>query len=423
MLKDGRAFVLTILLVVAAISCAPQQGDASRSRTEEPRRIALRAARMLDVAQGKIVENAVILVEGEKIKLAGANLSVPDDYETINLGDATLLPGLIDAHTHITYHFDETGHFSGRGDSDASSTFRYSAENARRTLEAGFTTIRNLGAGDLVDLKLRDSINRGEFLGPRMLVSGLPLVPGELSRITDHAARLRAVRDFVRQRVREGVDVIKVFEGIDETGRPYFSEEEIRAAVEEAGAAGLRVAVHAHEAAAIKAAVNGGCASIEHGTFIDDEAISLMVKRHTTLVPTLYLPTHYLAHRAQFDFDDETWDFFEQLRTRNIESARRARRAGVRIANGSDAVAGLHGSNARELEWLVKAGLSPTEAIRAATLDAAQLLGIEQQVGEIKSGRFADLIAVSGDPTRDIKVLQNPRFVMKGGRVIKDLSR
>lgn len=422
MLNGRVRALLTALLFMAALFTLP--GCASRVLQQaSAKRFALRAARMLDVRQGRLVENAVVLIEGERISSAGQNLPIPAGTEVINLGDVTLVPGLIDAHTHITYHFDETGHFGSRGDPSTAVTARYAAQNARRTLEAGFTTIRNLGATYRVDINLRDAINHGELQGPRMVVSGVPLMPDDVYDISGHAARERAVRDFVRQRVREGADVIKIFEGVDERGEPYFSEALIRAAVEEAARSGRRVAVHAHEAAAIKAAVRGGCTSIEHGTFIDEEGIQLMIAHHTALVPTLYLPTHYLTHRAQFDFDEGTWEFFEQLRSRNIENARRAHKAGVRLVNGSDAVAGLHGENARELEWMVKAGLTPAEALRAATVDAATLLGMEREVGEISAGRFADLIAVRGDPTKDITLLQNVVFVMKGGSIVKRESR
>ena len=411
-----RALLLTLILILVSFTLP---GGVSQVRQSPIRRLAVRAARMLDVRQGRLIENAVVIVEGDKITEAGANLSVPTGAEIIELGNVTLLPGLIDAHTHITYHFDETGHFGRRGDPDTSVTMRYAAENARRTLEAGFTTIRNLAAYGLVDINLRDRINRGEIQGPRIQASGAPLVPDDVLGAASESARLKIIREFVRARVLEGADVIKIFEGVDERGTPYFNESEIRAAVEEAATAGRKVAVHAHEAPAIKAAVKGGCASIEHGTFIDDEAIRLMVEHHTVLVPTLYLPTHYLSHKSQFDFDAATWRFFEQLRSRNIESAARARKAGVTIVNGSDAVAGLHGQNALELEWLVKAGLTPTQAIRAATFDAAQLLGMQQQIGALEPGRSADIIAVTDDPTKDITALQHVIFVMKGGRIAK----
>jgi imidazolonepropionase-like amidohydrolase len=418
-IKRSRKLLSALILILVSFT---QPGGVSQRQEGRRHRLAVRAARMLDVRRGTLIENAVVIVEGDRVSQVGPNLSIPTGTEVINLGNVTLLPGLIDAHTHITYHFDETGHFGRRGDPNTSVTARYAAENARRTLEAGFTTIRNLAASDLVDIHLRDAINRGELIGPRLQASGLPLTADEVYGISNEEARLKTIRDFVRERIREGADVIKIFEGVDNQGTPYFNEREIRAAVDEAAANGRKVAVHAHEAAAIKAAVRGGCASIEHGTFIDEEAIRLMAERHTVLVPTLYLPTHYLAHRAQFDFGEETWAFFEQLKARNLDSARRAGKAGVTLVNGSDAVAGLHGSNARELESLVKAGLTPLEAIRAATLDAAKLLGMEQQVGEISQGHFADMIAVANDPTKDIKLLQNVLFVMKGGQVVKGQS-
>jgi imidazolonepropionase-like amidohydrolase len=217
------------------------------------------------------------------------------------------------------------------------------------------------------------------------------------------------------------VDVIKIFEGLDETGAPVFNMQEINAAVEEATRAGLRVAVHAHEAASVKAAVRGGCTSVEHGSFLDSEAIRELVKRHVALVPTLYLPTHYLENRERFvAFDPFTWSFFEKLQSENLANAAKAKKGGVWIVSGSDAVAGLHGHNPREVIWLVKAGLTPAEALRAATVDAASLLGLEGKVGEIKPGAFADLIAVNGDPTKDINAVERVAFVMKGGKVFKD---
>jgi imidazolonepropionase-like amidohydrolase len=391
------------------------------SRPATAERLALRAARMLDAASGQVVNNAVILVEGDKVTAAGANLQIPSGVKVYDLGDVTVLPGLIDAHTHITYHFDESGHFGLRGDAGPEVTLKYAEQNARDTLNAGFTTIRNLGAGGRVDLMLRDEINRGQVPGPRIIASGEPLTSDDIQDIYDDpGARLARVREFVRARIREGVDVIKIFEGVDERGQAVFSEGEIRAAVEEAERAGLRVAVHAHEAAAVKAAVRGGCTSIEHGTFLDAEAIRLLVSHHTALVPTLYLPTHYLEHKSQFAFDSSTWDFFERLRANNLANAERAKKAGVWIVSGSDAVAGVHGHNAREIEWLVKAGLTTAEALRAATVDAARLLGLEGKVGEIKPGEFADIVAVEGDPLKEIGAVERVRFVMKGGQVVRD---
>jgi imidazolonepropionase-like amidohydrolase len=415
----SRALVAAPLIFNTACAHAQKQPTQQQTGTQPRGTVVLRAARMLDVRRGEMITDAVVVVEGDKIVAAGSRLAVPAGARVVNLGDATILPGLIDAHTHITYHFDESGHFGGRGDASTDVTFKYAAENARRTLEAGFTTIRNLGAGAQVDLRLRDAIKRGEVPGPRIVASGEPLTADDLFGATDAPTRLALIRRFVAARVKEGADVIKIFEGVDEAGKPLFSREEIRAGVEEAARAGLKVAVHAHEAAAIKAAVEGGCASIEHGTFLDPEAIRLLVAHHTALVPTLYLPTHYLAHKSQFLFDDSTWEFFETLRSRNLDNLRAAKKAGVWIVSGSDAVAGLHGENAREIVQLTKAGLSAAEALRAATVDAAELVGLAGQAGEIKAGALADIIAVEGDPLRDIESVGRISFVMKSGAVFK----
>jgi imidazolonepropionase-like amidohydrolase len=415
-----RNLFLALLLLFTLPTCTRTQNANTQTHAAP---LVLRAARMFDPANGQMIKDAVIIVEGDKVAAVGANLSIPRDAKVIDLGDVAVLPGLIDAHTHMTYHFDKSGHFGLTADDNSDVTLKYAEENARRTLEGGVTTVRNLGAGERVDLRLRDEINRGEVPGPRMIVSGEPLTSDDMRGLDDDAARVKRVREFVRARINEGVDVIKIFEGVDEEGRAVFSSEEIRAAVEEASRAGLRVAVHAHEAAAVKAAVKGGCTSIEHGTFLDAEAIRLMVERHTTLVPTLYLPTHYLEHREQFAFDPSTWNFFEKLRASNLDNTRRAKRAGVVIVSGSDAVAGLHGHNTREIEWLVKAGLTPAEALRAATTDAARLLGLEGKVGEIKPGEFADIVAVAGDPLKDITAVEHVEFVLRGGQVVKEETR
>jgi len=414
----ARRFITLLILFSTLLSCSVSS-QTPKPPNQAPERFAIRAAGLLDVAEGKLINNAVVLVEGDKIIAAGSNLNVPRETKTIDLGDATILPGLIDTHAHITYHFDENGIFGLRGDASEQITLKYAAENARLTLEAGFTTIRSLGAFGGADIALRDSIKRGEIFGPRMLVSGEPLTPNVFRGGTKRAERIEVIRQFVRARIKEGVDVIKIFEAVDNSGEPLFSAKEIRAAVDEARQANLKVAVHAHEAAAIIAAVEGGCDSIEHGTFLNDEAIRLMAKNHTALVPTVYLPTHYLEHKKQFAFDGSTWRFFETLKARNQENLKRARNRGVWVVNGSDAVAGLHGHNAREIIWLVKAGMKPAEAIRAATVDAAELIGLKGQTGEIRAGLLADIIAVSGNPLDDINNLERVAFVMKSGKVFK----
>lgn len=421
-MRTRRLFNLLLALFItpALPNCA--RTHSRPTETTDPH-FFIRAARML-TPRGEVITNALVHVSGERIEAAGADLRVPAGVKVIDLGDVTLLPGLIDAHTHITYHFDRTGRFGISWDSGPDETLAYAKENARAALLAGVTTARDLGGNSRVVTRLRDQINRGETEGPRLLVSGDPLTSNVLRGAgEDRGERVRRIREFVRARVAEGVDVIKIFEGLDETGAPVFNAQEIGAAVEEARRAGLRVAVHAHEAAAVKAAVRGGCASVEHGSFLDDEAVRELAKRRIALVPTLYLPTHYLEHRERFvAFDPATWSFFERLRADNLANAARAKKGGVWLVSGSDAVAGLHGHNPRELIWLVKAGLTPTEALRAATSDAAALLGLEGRVGAIQPNAFADLIAVPGDPTKDINAVEHVLFVMKGGRVVRSDS-
>jgi imidazolonepropionase-like amidohydrolase len=413
-----RQFSTYFLGLSLFLSCSASSQTQNVNRAAQPGLTVIRAARMLDVNSGRLVSDPVIIVSGDKIINAGTRLDIPAGAKVIDLGEATLLPGLIDAHTHITYHFDENGLFGATGDASPEITLKYTEDNARRTVEAGFTTIRNLGAGQDVDIRLRDEVRDGKVVGPRMLVSGQPFTPDLLSG-SSKADRLAIIRQFVAARIKEGVDVIKIFEGVNQFGGALESPDEIRAAVELAHQAGLKVAVHAHEAAAVIAAVKGGCDSIEHGTFMNDEAIQLMVKNHVPLVPTIYLPTHYLNHRKQFVFDESTWSFFEKLKSVNQGNLRRAKRAGVKIISGSDAVAGVHGQNAQEIIWLTKAGLSPAEALSAATVDAAELLGLAGKIGDIKQGGFADIIAVPGDPLKDITALERVAFVMKSGTVIK----
>lgn len=419
-MRVGRRcnLLLAFLVTLSLPSCARTQNNPAGTADT---RIVIRAARMLDARGGRVINDALVIIEGERIALVGATVPIPAGAKVIDLGDVTLLPGLVDAHTHLTYHFDRTGRFGISWDSGPDETLGYAKENARATLLAGVTTARDLGGDSRVVTRLRDQINRGETEGPRLLVSGDPLTTAVLRGADeDRGERVQRVREFVRARVAEGVNVIKIFVGVDERGQPSFNAQEINAAVEEAARAGLRVAAHAHEAAAVKAAVRGGCASVEHGSFLDDEAVRELAKRHVALVPTLYLPTHYLEHRERFvAFDPFTWSFFERLRAANLANAARAKKGGVWLVAGSDAVAGLHGHNPRELIWLVKSGLMPTEALRAATVDAAALLGLEGQIGELKPGAYADLIAVRGDPTKDITAVERVAFVMKGGKVVK----
>jgi len=416
------AFLLCSLTLILQVGGKGQsQVKREASPAAAAKQIAIRCGRLIDGKGGEAIPNAVVIISGDRIAAVGRDLRIPADAQVIDLSRATVLPGLIDTHTHLTYHYDT------QPNEKASITAVYAAENARLTLAAGFTTVRNLGAGDGVDLDLRKAINQGATPGPRILASGAPLFrpPGSASGSPSDEeagdARIARIREFVRKQIDAGADVIKVFvtPGAGGGDRLLYSEEEVRAVADEAARAHLRVAAHAHATAGIKAAVRGGVASVEHGSKLDDEAIKLMIERHTALVPTLYLPNHYLAHREKFGFDDARWQALDELKTQAMKNFHRALAAGVWIVMGSDAVAGLHGENAKELEWMVKAGLTPAQAIRAATADAAQLLGWQDRVGSLEAGKFADLIAVTGDPLKDITELQRVRFVMKGGQVFK----
>jgi len=417
-MKQLSAFFLTSFLCLAA-PIAPLSIQ-NRVVNSNARKVAIRCGKVINGNGGAAVESAMILIEGERIVAVGRDLKIPADAQVIDLTHATMLPGLIDTHTHLTYHYDTTA------DEKPAVTAIYSARNAELTLGAGFTSVRNLGASDGIDFDLRRAIDKGATPGPRMEACGEPLIrsrpPDPNSNL---AERITAIREFVRKQVSAGADVIKVFVTPGAGGGDVllYTEEEIKAIVDEASRAHLKVAAHAHATEGIKAAVRAGVTSIEHGSKLDDEAIRLMIEHHTALVPTLYLPNHYLAHRERFNFNESRWQALEQLRGITAANFRKALAAGVWIVMGSDAVAGLHGENAKEIEWMVKDGMTPAQAIRAATADAAQLLGWQDRVGTIEAGKFADLIAVEGDPLKDITQLQRVIFVMKGGQIVRQASK
>jgi imidazolonepropionase-like amidohydrolase len=400
-------------------------------------RTAIRAARLIDGKGGAPVRDAVVIVEGERIVAAGPNLPIPAGATVIDLGGATLLPGLIDCHTHITGG-DPRDYYERlfrRSPIDAAIEAHV---YARRTLEAGFTTIRDVGAGEFVDVALRKAIEAGVVVGPRMQAASLAIgatgghadLTGfspylEFKEFSSVADGVDEIRKAVRLRVKNGADLIKVIatagvlteEG--SAGAPQYSQQELDAVVQEATMWEKKVAAHAHGAEGIKRAVRAGVASIEHGSLVDDEGIRLMKERGTYLVADIYNDDYILAEYGRLKYPDKIIEKERQIGRLQRENFQRAARAGVKIAFGTDAGVYPHGWNAKQFAHMVRWGLTPMQAIQAATVNAADLLGWRDRVGTVGPGLLADLVAVDGDPLQDVTALEQIRFVMKGGRVYK----
>ena len=391
----------------------------------------LRADRMLDVEGGRIVENAVIVIENGVIQ--SVNPGTVPDGDVMDLGDVTLLPGFIDTHVHLTGDLEGDWFNRAVKETAADEALR-GARNARKTLMAGFTTVRNVGSGGFADVSLSKAVEQGFIEGPRIVAAGHALgITGGHCDVTGYAPGILElgpkdgvadgadeVLEAVRYQIKHGAVVIKTcatagvlsFEG--PVGAQQYSEEELRVMVEEAARHGMRVAAHAHGTEGIIAAVRAGVASIEHGSMLNDEAIALMKERGTYLVPTTYLadaidlevlPPHVRAKA-------------ESVLPVAKESVRRAIAADIKIAFGTDAAVFPHGDNAKEFAALVDRGMSNIEAIRTATLNAADLLGVDDR-GRIAAGTLADIVAVPGNPLEDIHTLEGVTFVMMGGAVHK----
>ena len=398
---------------------------------------AIKFSKLID-GTGKVLTNALVVIENDRIKSVSANSSVPPGTEVIDLSRYTGLPGLIDAHTHMTYYWDQkpgTRPWSQLSARVPSMSMFLAQENARKTLETGVTTVRNLHAAEYTDIAMRDLINMGAMIGPRMFVSGYGLhiaSPGSRSGAPTpsrgQANGAEEVARAAREQITAGADWVKMFGSTgsaqDVSGNQTYSFEEMKAAVDTAHSLGKRVAVHSYGPAGARDAVRAGADSVEHATDMDDDTISEMVRRKTFYVPTIDHNRYYAEYRDQFGYGPEVAERLNDYVKRNLETARRAFKASVRFAMGSDAVFTMFGQNTRELGWFVKAGMTPEQALATATTNGAALLGMETSLGAVQPGFFADIIAVEGDPLSNIDVvINNVKWVMKGGAVVVDKTK
>lgn len=439
-MRPLRVALFAAIAIVLAITLAAAPPARAQAQSPPAPTKALRFGRLVD-GKGKVWADAIVIVRGDRIVDVTTDPSkIPAGAEITDLRRFTAIPGLIDVHTHTTYYWDQSSkvppfdQVSGPR-LPAVSVF-LAQENARRTLEAGVTTVRDLSANDWDDIAMRDLINRGAMIGPRMFVAGYGLAvadapphPGYV-RPLGRADNEDEIKRVVREHVAAGVDVIKMFASTgtdkDTTGFQTYTYEEIKTAVGLAHKYGLKIAVHSYGPDGARDAVRAGADSVEHATDMDDATIAEMARRGTFYVPTIDHNRWYAEHISIFGWDNEKQiaDGLNDYIRRNVETARRAFQAGVRLAMGSDALFTMCGENTRELGWFVKIGMTPTQALSTATTNASQLLGKQNELGAIAPGYFADIVAVEGDPLADVNVVINHvSWVMKAGSVVVDKTR
>ncbi len=406
---------------------------------QEPTAIhVVKAARLIDTKNGRVVDNPVVLINGDRVQAVGrgGEVGIPSGAKVLDLGSATLLPGLIDLHTHL----NDEPEFHGVAFHTLSAARMaiIGAKGARMTLDAGFTTVRNVGSSHYADVALRDGINAGDVPGPRMQVSG-PMI-GSTGSHCDYtylapefhyadegvANGVPAVLEKVREVLKYGADWVKfcssggVFSQGDLPDDVQFSPEEMAAIVAEGHRHGKKVAAHAHGTRAIIEAVKAGVDTIEHGSVLDDEAIRLMKEHGTYLIADIYDDDFILQHGKEYGYTDENLAKEKMLGQKQRDSFRRAVQAGVKVGYGTDTGSIPFGQNGKQFFYMVKYGLTPMQAIQSATTWAADVMNWSDRIGTLDAGKYADLIAVTGNPLDDITILERVPFVMKGGQVVKD---
>jgi imidazolonepropionase-like amidohydrolase len=432
--------LLGVLALMAAhrVAADPAADAAAAAAAAPPTPIALKAARLFDAVSGKLVEHGVVVVVGNKIQAVGSDLSIPAAAQVIELGDATLLPGFIDAHVHLSqqsglhwYHdwFDGVMRFPAE-------QALYGAHYAKATLEAGVTTVRDLGSTDYVSLGLRNAINAGQIPGPRMLIANYavgstgghadqdPVPPQRIAVATPLQGVCNGAdecRAAVRYQIKYGADVVKfmpsggVLSLADPVDNVQLTQDEMNAIVSEAHAWKRKVAAHCHGDLAARMAIAAGVDSIEHGSFLQDDTLLEMKKKHVYLVPTLSAGVWVGEHADTYPpaIAAKARAAAAQMQ----QTFQHAVRIGVPIAMGTDAGVEPHGLNAREFSLMTRNGLSPAQALLAGTASGADLLGISDRTGTLAVGKFADIVAVAGDPLLDIRATEHPLFVMKEGTI------
>lgn len=434
-----RCFPLIFLL--AAMSVPAQQA----AKTPVPKTVYVRAGHLFDAMSDNVRDNMVITIVGERIQSVAPaqSVTIPKGSAVVDLSHATVLPGLIDCHVHLGARADRYDEIYRFKDTPFSSAFA-AVVNARKTLEAGFTSVRDVGSLPFLAVDLRNSINEGLVPGPRIVASGPPIsITGGHGDLNNFSPQTRVsmfpeerdfqiadgvdqVRHVVRAQVKYGVDVIKILAtgGVlskgDSPGAPQFTPEELKAAAEEAHMAGRKIAAHAHGTQGIKNAILAGIDSIEHASLIDDEGIRLAKERGVYLVMDIYNDDYIRGKAVEFGLPKENVEKEKMVGELQRENFEKAVKAGVKMAFGTDAGVYPHGDNAKQFAYMVKYGMTPAQAIRAATSSAADLIGRAKDVGTVEAGKYADLIAVSENPLQNVRVLENVGFVMKGGVVYKD---
>ncbi len=443
-MRVRRAFWLAVAVLCGTAAARPMLGQDGTATAKEPRLEYVKVGHLFDSEAGKYRDNVVLVVEGERIRsVEGAGFALPAGATVVDLSKEYVLPGLIDCHTHLGARadkYDPINEFLGTPFTSAYA----SVNNARATLRAGFTSVRDVGSMPFQAVDLRNAINAGEIEGPRMVASGPILsITGGHGDLNNYSPMVKVslypehrdfsiadgpeqVRETVREQVKYGVDVIKISAsgGVlskgDQPGAPQYSFEELKMAADTAHNAGRKIAAHAHGAQSIRMAIEAGIDSIEHASLVDDEGIRLAKQHGTYFVMDIYDDDYILGNAKNFGIPEEMLVKERGVGKAQRENFRKAFKAGVKMAFGTDAGVYPHGDNAKQFHYMVMFGMTPAQAIQAATSSAADLIGRAGDVGVLSAGHYADLIALREDPLTRVEVLEHVPLVMKGGAVVKD---